>query len=73
MTQPRQLECRIVLTHGHRGDLKTEVGMYDPLNERYEPLGAHSPREVDSMVYGLKEKIEREGHLLTFSDATGPR
>lgn len=71
----KQLECRIVLTHGHRADLKTELGMYDPLNEKYVPLGAHGPKvsDIDSAVRGLKEKIEREGHLLTFSDCRGPR
>lgn len=71
----KQLECRIVLTHGHRADLKTEMGMWDPLNERYVPLGAHGPRasDIDKAVLGLKENIEREGHLLTFSEVRGPR
>lgn len=72
---PKQLECRIVLTHGHRTDLKTEMGMWDPLNEKYVPLGAHGPRmaDIDSAVRGLKERILKEGHLLTFSDVRGPR
>jgi hypothetical protein len=71
----KQLECRIVTTHGHRHDLKTEVGMYDPISGRYEPLGAHGPRvrDVDKMVAGLAARIEAEGHLLTFSDVRGPR
>jgi hypothetical protein len=73
--QQKRLECRIVLTHGHRVDLKTEVGMWDPLNERYAPLGVHGPnlREIDKMVYGLKDKIEKEGHVVTFSELRGPR
>lgn len=75
MSKQRQLECRIIITHSHREDLKTEVGMYDPLNEKYVPLGAHGPdtRSIDSAVRGLKERIEREGHRLTFSELRGPR
>ncbi len=71
----KRLECRIILTHGHRWDLKTEVGMWDPLNDKYVSLGAHGPnmRELDKAVEGLKVRIEREGHLLTFSDVRGPR
>ena len=65
----KQLECRIIITGPRASDLKTEVGMFDPLSMRYESLGAHGPsqREVDRMVIGLKERIEKEGHLLTFS------
>ena len=71
----KQLECRIVITWGHRSDLKTEVGMYCKYTQRYEPLGAHGPdqRVVDKVIRGLKTKIEREGHLVTFSDRRGPR
>lgn len=69
MGAAKQLECRIVITHGRR-DRKVDVGMYDPLNDRYEPLGAHGPAqaEVDRMVEDLKTSIERAGHLLTFCE-----
>lgn len=65
----KQLECRIVITSG-RLDLKTEVGMFDPISGRYEYLGVHGPSlaEVDKMIYGLKERIEREGHRLSFCE-----
>jgi hypothetical protein len=71
----KQLECRIILTHGHRIDLKTDLGMYDPVSGRYEPLGAHgpSPREVDRVVADLQASMERAGHLVTFSEVRGPR
>lgn len=64
----KQLECRIVLTY--RDDHKVEMGMFDPLNMRYEPLGTHGPsqREVDRAVYGLRDSIERAGHRLTFCE-----
>ena len=65
----KALECRIVITKG-RPDLKTEVGMYDPVSGRYEPLGAHGPsaREVDKVVRDLKRSIEGAGHRLTFCE-----
>jgi len=68
----KQLECRIVIRHG---DLKTEVGMYDPLGGRYESLGAHGPlrSEVDRVVRDLKVRMEREGHRVSFSEITGRR
>lgn len=71
----KQLECRIVITWGHREDLKTEVGMYCPNTGRYEPLGAHGPllKDIDKFVYGLKKRIEQEGHRCTFSELRGPR
>jgi hypothetical protein len=67
----RQLECRIVITRG-RADLKTEIGMYDPLNGRYEALGEHGPAraEVDRVIHDLKRSIERAGHRLTFCERT---
>ena len=48
------------------------MGMYDPLNSKYEPLGTHGPsqREVDKAVAGLRTSIERAGHRLTFSEAS---
>jgi hypothetical protein len=47
--------------------------MYDPAGEFYAPLGAHLPREADALIYGLRDRIMQEGHLLTFSDLRGPR
>lgn len=66
--QARQLECRIVLLF-HR-DGRVDLGMYDPANRRYEPLGTHGPsvREVDRVVGDLKRSIECAGHLLTFCE-----
>ena len=54
----------------YRRNRQVDVGMFDPLSGRYEPLGTHGParREVDKMVYGLKESIERAGHRLTFCE-----
>lgn len=70
MNDKQQLECRIVIIHRRSSDLKTEVGMYDPKSGRYERLGLHGPaqHEVDKMVRGLKESIERAGHRLTFCE-----
>lgn len=65
-----QLECRITITH--EGDF-FRLGMYCPISMRHEPLGRHPTRDIDRIVGGLKERIEREGHLLTFSEVTGPR
>jgi hypothetical protein len=73
MEQRKQLECRIVITH-RRCDLRTEVGMYDPLSGRYEFLGIHGglgpagQREVDKVIRDLKTSIERAGHRLTFCE-----
>lgn len=68
MSKSTQLECRIIIRH--RKDLKTEIGMYDPLNGRYEKLGVHGPdpREVDRVIEDLKASIIRAGHFLTFSE-----
>lgn len=65
-----QLECRIVITRGGRLDLKTEIGMYDPISGRYEPLGAHGPsqREIDKIINDLKRSITQAGHRLTFCE-----
>lgn len=70
-----QLECRIIVTHGHRADLKTEVGMYCPVTRRYEHLGAHGParREIDKVIADLRDRIEQERHLVTWSIMRGPR
>ncbi len=60
-----QLECRVVIRHGERA---TKVGMFDPISMRYEPLGEYRGRELDKMIRGLAQRIEREGHKLTFSE-----
>lgn len=65
---PSQLECRISIIHLKNG--KIRLGMVDPLNMRYEPLGEHGPdkREIDKVIENLKTSIIRAGHLLTFSE-----
>lgn len=66
MPQQPQLECRIVLTF--RRDGQVGMGMFDPLNDRYEPLGVHPRHAIDKAVAGLKESILRAGHRLTFCE-----
>lgn len=61
----KQLECRIVI---RRGDKEFRLGMFDPLNLRYEPLGTHPNEKIDKVVGDLKASIERAGHRLTFSE-----
>lgn len=67
---PKQLECRVVITNL---DCIFEMGMYDPISGRYEALGTHSYKDKDNVVRGLKERIEREGHRVSFSEVTGKR
>ena len=59
------LECRIVVTQKVDG---AELGMYDPVSGRYEPLGTHPREALDSAIEGLKISIERAGHKLTFCE-----
>lgn len=75
----KQLECRIVIIHHPVHKLRilaesfnrsVEVGMYDPLNDRYEFLGRHRPDELDKVVRGLKTAIERAGHRLSFCESS---
>lgn len=61
------MECRIVLTHI---GLSTEVGMYDPLSERYAPLGTHR-EHLDTVVKDLKKRIEQAGNTVTFCERHG--
>lgn len=63
-----QLECRIVIEY--RQDGRINLGMYDPLSLRYEPLGTHGPGQatIDRAVDGLKRSITDAGHLLTFCE-----
>ncbi len=64
------LECRVIIRR--RVDGRIDLGMYDPLNGRYAPLGTHGPGRgvVDQAIRGLAERITREGHRLTFSDTS---
>ncbi len=70
----KQLECRIVIIHKRpRADeigagRKFDMGMYDPLNHRYEHLGTHPVANIDRIVGDLKVSILRAGHLLTFCE-----
>ncbi len=71
---PKQLECRIVIIHKRPevdeigAGRKFTLGMYDPLNNRYEPLGTHPTARIDKIVGDLKRSIEQAGHLLTFCE-----
>lgn len=70
----KQLECRIVIIHRRpRADeigagRKFELGMYSPVDNRYEPLGTHPTAQIDRVVGDLKRSIETAGHLLTFCE-----
>lgn len=68
---PKQLECRVVLTH--RDDGKFDMGMYDPVNCRYEALGTHRNADKDKVVRDLRDAIERAGHRVSFSETYGKR
>lgn len=70
MGATRQLECRIVIRS--RVDRKIDLGMFDPLSMRYEPLGAHGPaqRDIDKAVGDLKASMERAGHRVTFCETS---
>lgn len=68
MENMERLECRVVIRYLPDGRIR--LGAYDPRHFRYEPLGVHGPSvaDVDAAVRGLAQRIEREGHLLTFSE-----
>lgn len=66
----KQLECRIVITHW---DGTFDMGMYDPVSGRYEPLGRHPTRDIERVVGDLRVRMEKERHKVTFSEVTGPR
>ncbi len=53
------MECRIVVT---RGQLASEVGVYDPGTGKYSPLGTHRNADIDRVVRELKLSTERAGH-----------
>ncbi len=63
------MECRIVLRHI---GLSTEVGMFDPITERYVPLGAHR-EHLNTVVRDLKQRMEQAGHRVSFSEQTTQR
>lgn len=67
----KQLECRIVITH--KGPTEFALGMYDPVGMRYEPLGTHPTRDIDRIVGDLRVRMERERHLVTYSEVWGQR
>lgn len=69
-TEARQLECRIVITHGDR---TFALGMFDPVSMRYEALGTHPTRDIKRIVGDLRARMERERHLVTYSEVSGPR
>lgn len=73
----KPLECRIVITYWpgvYTGQgAMFDLGMYDPLSMRYERLGRHPLRDAQKIIGDLKRSIETAGHLLTFSEVTGPR
>lgn len=66
----KQMECRIVITNWCG---VFDLGMYDPVTMRYEPLGRHPKRDRERIVRDLKHRMEQERHLVTFSEVTGPR
>lgn len=69
--KPKQLECRVVITHVPV--LQFQLGMFGPQSMRYEPLGTHPRRDIDRIVRDLKVRIEKENHIVTFSEMRGPR
>lgn len=76
---PKQMECRIVITHRASDWRKVgacntfSLGMYDPVSSRYEPLGTHPFAKIDGIVRDLKIRMEKEGHRVSFSELRGPR
>lgn len=66
----KQIPCRVVVTY--RGAV-FDLGMFDPVSGRYEPLGTHPCRDADKVIGGLRDRIAREGHLISFSEVNGSR
>lgn len=67
----KKMECRVTITN--RGSV-FDLGMYDPVKCRHEPLGTHPMRDKERIVRGLKERIEKERDLVvSFSEVTGER
>jgi hypothetical protein len=67
----KQMECRVVITNHDNGTFS--MGMFDPRSGRHEPLGTHRTADKDRVVRGLVQRIEAEGHLLSFSEVSGKR
>ena len=67
----RQLECRIVITHV--GPQRFTLGMFDPVSMCHEPLGEHPTSDIERIVGDLRTRMERERHVVSFSEVTGPR
>lgn len=64
------MECRILITHwGSEFDL----GMFDPISMRHEPLGRHKTDKIERIIGDLRIRMEREKHQVTFSEVSGPR
>ena len=69
----KQLQCRIVITHSADNDHSFALGMYDPCSGRHEALGRHPTNQIEKIVGDLRIRMEREGHLVSFSEITGER
>lgn len=50
-----------------------DLGMYDPVGMRYEALGRHPSEKIEKIVRDLRVRMEKERHLVTFSEISGPR
>lgn len=70
MADKKQLECRVCVTY--RGTV-FDLGMYDPVTGRHEPLGTHPRRDADRVIGDLRDRIAREGHRVSFSEVNGRR
>ena len=66
----KKFEVRVIVTN--RG-CTFDLGMYHPQGNRYEPLGTHRTEDKERVVRGLRERIEREGHVVSFSETDGKR
>ena len=66
----KRLECRITIDHKGR---TFKLGMYDPLSGRHEPLGEHPTANIERIVGDLRTRMERERHIVTYSEVTAPR
>ena len=66
----KRLECRITIDHNGRTFL---MGMYDPISGRHEPLGEHPTANIEQVVSDLRVRMEKERHIVTYSEVTAPR
>jgi hypothetical protein len=61
-------EVRIIIRRGKRLDLKAELSLYDPGDERerrWNFLVGPRQEDVDREVYRLKDQMERAGNHCT--------